>query len=189
MDSNLSKFLKLAFWTLFVATIFIAALMRMAAHRRVIDFNIMDFEWPEDKTYLHNLIVEWSADPEKRNLLLDQLGMDYIFMSVLFPAILILCLLSELRLTATVSNRNNNYKVIRNLLLIAGWLQILAWTFDFCENTRLENWLVRGSVDRILLFKEMVFMKFTIGIVGFLLGSGTYLYTLLIPKKAIYLIK
>ena len=68
------------------------------------------------------------------------------------------------------------------LLLIAGWSQILAWIFDFCENTRLETWLMTGSVDQIFLFKEMVFIKFSIGIIGFLIGSGAHLYACMLSK-------
>lgn len=173
------------FWTLLVATIFTAGLMRRVAHRSTVDFNIMDFEWPEDKTHLNGLIVEWSVDPLKRNLLLDQLGMDYLFMSVLFPAILILCLLARSRLTTLISKYERSYVAIKVLLLVAGWSQLLAWTFDFCENSRLENWLVKGSVDDIFLFKEMVFLKFCIGILGFLFGGGFYFYTWLMRKKTI----
>ena len=76
--------MKTLFVILFTATLLTAGLMRWDAHRRAIEFNIMDFEWPRDRSNLDALIVEWSDNSSKRTLLLDQLGMDYIFMSLLF---------------------------------------------------------------------------------------------------------
>ncbi|MBK8503136.1 MAG: hypothetical protein IPL46_13515 [Saprospiraceae bacterium] len=174
--------MKPLFWTLLLATIFTAGFMRSDAHRRAIEFNIMDFEWPESETQLDSLIVEWRVDPAKRSLLSNQLRIDYIFMSVLFPAILIFCLWARKRLATVSVILKRQFRTIRLMLLIAACSQVLAWLFDFCENARLETWLMAGSVDQIILFKEMVFSKFSIGIIGFLIGAGAHLYAWLLSK-------
>jgi hypothetical protein len=50
------------------------------------------------------------------------------------------------------------------------------------ENARLEAWLKAGLIERIFLFKEMVFIKFSIGIIGFLIGTRVHLYAWLLSK-------
>ena len=160
--------------------------MRWDAQRNFHDFNIMDFECPKDKAQLNALILEWSNNHKKRTFLQDQLGVDYIFMSVLFPMILTLCLWARLRLTdirTFPDDGRKGIKILKFSLLTVGLSQLLAWGFDFCENARLENWLTQGFVHQIFLFKEMVFIKFFIGIAGALLGMGVHLYIYLVSRK------
>ena len=159
-----------------------AVLMRYDSRRsQVKDFNIMRFEYPADREELDSLIGDWNRDPQKEALLTNQLQLDYAFMSFLFPAILVLCVWAGRQLHARFNR--NKYKNIRRLLLFLGWAQILAWSFDFCENTRLLHWLQQGKLTSIFLFKEMVLLKFVIGILGFLVATGVLVFLFFSKSK------
>jgi hypothetical protein len=54
-----------------------------------LQFDVMAFELTGSRENFDRLILEWSA-PEKEKFVLDQLRLDYFFMSTLFPAILML---------------------------------------------------------------------------------------------------
>ena len=50
------------------------------------EFNIFDFELPHGKENLQNKINQWNSS-EQKAFLNEQLSLDYIFMSTLFPAV------------------------------------------------------------------------------------------------------
>jgi len=167
--------MKLLFWILFTGALIMAGFMRYEVKRLDIKhFNTMDFEYPADREELNELVRVWSLDPPKEKLLTDQLGMDYIFMSFLYPAILVLCFWARRQFNARMNLKK--YKKISWLLMFFGGAQLVAWGFDFCENARLETWLSQGGVESIFLFKEMVLLKFVIGIMGFLLAAGVFIF-------------
>jgi len=140
-----------------------------------VKFDVMKFELPGSRENLDRLILEWSA-PEKKNFVLDQLRLDYFFMSTLFPAILMLCLLVRRKLqeTAIKSTNSSKYSMPGTLLLVLAFLQLFAWLFDISENIRLTIWIKQGYAGEMILFETLVKLKFLFAILGVLIPLGIY---------------
>lgn len=133
-------------------------------------FDILKFELPSDKQALDNLIQFWAdvSYPVRKNFVLKQLHIDYIFMSVLFPFVLVWCFRVRSRLQSLAKGKWD--KVLIWALFIVGLLQLVAWTFDFYENCQLEQWIHAGKASDITLFKSLVIAKFVIFITGLILA-------------------
>lgn len=171
-------------------TLATGAYMKLHEHRFDVDgsFNIMKFEFPENRDSLADRIQIWSVEP-KKTWIKTQLGVDYIFMSVLFPGLLALLFVIRSGYKNLALNyakdeifiNNPDYQAyvrrlpsIVRILKWAALFQIIAWLFDFCENVRLEKWIDQGTVGNMFLFKSMVVVKFLIGIIGVLLALFFY---------------
>ena len=126
-------------------------------------FNIFDFELPHGKENLQNKINQWNSS-EQKAFLNEQLSLDYIFMSTLFPAILCLGFYVNDKIKDILTN-----KTIKSAIKTIALLQLLAWLFDYCENIRLEKWIKSSQVGNDFLFEPMVYTKFGIAIVGIVL--------------------
>lgn len=140
-------------------------------------FKIMKFELPDNVDSLNKRIDFWTDPlyPERKIFIINQLHIDYIFMSVIFPFVLVLCFIMRKKLiTAT---QGNSKSILANLLLTFGFLQLLAWGFDFYENGQLEKWIMEGKAGEILLFRILVMSKFFIIITGALLAIYTFFTT------------
>jgi hypothetical protein len=138
-------------------------------------FDVMKFELPGSKENLDKLILEWSSQ-ENKEFVLDQLRLDYFFMSTLFPAILMGCLLVRRRLQESFFKYRNipTYQVLNSLLLGLAFLQLFAWLFDISENIRLIIWIKQGYAGDMLLFETLVKLKFLFAILGVLLSLGIF---------------
>jgi hypothetical protein len=138
-------------------------------------FDVMKFELPGSKENLDRLILEWSS-PESKEFVLDQLRLDYLFMSTLFPAILMGCLVVRKKVQEIAINSKNisKYKVLSSLLLGLAFLQLFAWLFDISENIRLTIWIKQGYAGDMLLFETLVKLKFLFAILGVLIPLGIY---------------
>lgn len=140
-----------------------------------VKFDVMKFELPGSKENLDRLILKWSA-PEKKQFVLNQLNLDYFFMSTLFPAIIMLCLLVRRKLqeTAITSKNSTKFRLLAPLLLGLAFLQLFAWLFDISENIRLTNWINQGYAGDMLLFETFVKLKFLFAVLGVMLSLGIY---------------
>ncbi|SMD42235.1 hypothetical protein SAMN00777080_0775 [Aquiflexum balticum DSM 16537] len=140
-------------------------------------FDVMKFELPGSKENLDKLILDWSS-PESKEFVLNQLRLDYFFMSTLFPAILMGCLLVRRRLQEKAVNSNNTskYGVLSSLLLGMAFMQLFAWLFDISENIRLTIWIKQGYAGDMSLFETLVKLKFLFAILGVLLSLGLFVW-------------
>ncbi|WP_373522763.1 hypothetical protein [Aquiflexum sp.] len=165
--------MKITFIILFVLALAAFGFMRYHQYQfeksSQLKFNVMDFELPGSKENLNKLILEWSS-PESKEFVLDQLRIDYLFMSTLFPTILMLCLLVRRRLQESFfkSKTIPKYQILNYLLLGLAFLQLFAWIFDIMENIRLSTWIKLGEVGNMFLFETLVKLKFLFAILGFL---------------------
>jgi hypothetical protein len=134
-------------------------------------FNVMEFELPGSAERLNELITAW-AEPEKKEFVLQQLKLDYFFMSTLFPTIFILCMWArqKFQVLAGQNKSPNTFSFLKNLLLFLAMLQVFALLFDISENLRLTQWIQQGFAGYILLFETLVKLKFLFAISGFLIG-------------------
>jgi len=126
-------------------------------------FYIFKFELPSGKIKLQQTIEEWNTTKQKE-FILKQLGYDYIFMSLLFPSILVLGFF----VIEIIQDKTKNATVL-NILKWVALFQLIAWLFDFCENIRLEKWIIQNAVGNMFLFEPMVYVKFYIAIIGLIL--------------------
>lgn len=171
--------MKITFIILFVLALAAFGFMRYHQYQfeksSQLKFDVMKFELPGSKENLDILILEWSS-PENKDFVLDQLRIDYLFMSTLFPAILMLCLLVRRKLQEAfhVTNAPSKYETLSTLLLGLAFLQLFAWLFDISENIRLTTWIKQGYAGDMLLFETLVKLKFLFAILGVLLSLGTY---------------
>ncbi|MBK9151100.1 MAG: hypothetical protein IPM26_08895 [Saprospiraceae bacterium] len=138
-------------------------------------FNIMKFELPCSKEALDSLIKFWTSDIERKEFVIQQLHIDYVFMSVIFPFVMVWCLRMRSRYISV--NQGESKNILAKILLIFGLLQLLAWAFDFFENRQLEEWIIAGKAGEIALFKALVISKFIIILVGVFLSIITYIKT------------
>lgn len=171
--------MKITFILLFLAALTAFGVIRHHQYQfeksSQLKFDVMKFELPGSKENLNKLILEWSS-PENKAFVLDQLRLDYFFMSTLFPAILMGCLLVRRRLQEKAINSNNisKYRVLSSLLLILAFMQLFAWLFDISENFRLTIWIKQGYAGEMFLFETLVKLKFMFAILGVLLSLGIY---------------
>jgi hypothetical protein len=140
-------------------------------------FNVMEFELPGSTERLNELIATW-GEPTKKAFVLQQLRLDYFFMSTLFPTIFVLCLWARKKFqTLALKNQSPaKYQFPRNLLLVLAILQVFALGFDISENIRLTQWLQQGYAGNMLLFETLVKLKFLFAVVGFLGGFVMIIY-------------
>jgi hypothetical protein len=141
-------------------------------------FDVMAFELPGTEGNLNALIQAWS-EPEKKNFVLQQLRIDYFFMTTLFPAILVLCLWALLGLIRLEKRQGapNRFDYLKRLLLLLAVLQVVAWAFDLSENIRLSAWINQGFAGNMLLFETLVRLKFIFAIAGILISLLTLIFT------------
>jgi hypothetical protein len=171
--------MKITFILLFLAALSAFGIMRYHQFQfeksSQLKFDVMKFELPGSKENLNRLILDWSL-PESKEFVLEQLKLDYFFMSTLFPAILMGCLLVRRRLQEKAVNSNNisKYGVLSYLLLGLAFMQLFAWLFDISENIRLTIWIKQGYAGNMLLFETLVKLKFLFAILGVLLSLGIF---------------
>jgi hypothetical protein len=148
-------------------------------------FKIMKFELPDNVDSLNKSIDFWTDPlyPEREKFIINQLHIDYIFMSVIFPFVMVLCFRMRSRFISLTQGESNS--LLAKLLLIFGFLQLLAWAFDFFENQQLEQWINAGEAGEITFFKALVISKFFIIIVGALLSVYTFVKTRNLATKNI----
>ncbi|MCL6259000.1 hypothetical protein M3O96_07880 [Aquiflexum sp. TKW24L] len=134
-------------------------------------FNVMEFELPGSAERLKGLIASW-GEPAQKAFVLQQLKLDYLFMSTLFPTIFILCLWARKNFQVLELKHHypNKFQFHKNLLLFLAAFQFLALIFDISENIRLTQWIQQGFVGDMLFFETMVKLKFFFAIVGLLGG-------------------
>lgn len=149
-------------------------------------FGIMDLELPGGKENLQALISSMPL-PTKATVL-NNLGVDYIFMACTYFGIAILCMMAQKR----IKEMNTYQDLPEGEQKAAGWrklmgllvlLQMLAWCFDVCENARLIKWIELGQVGNMLLFEPMVYLKFNFAFAGFFTAAGLLLLTANRHKK------
>ncbi len=147
-------------------------------------FNVMDFELPGSEERLNELIAEWS-EPEKKEFVLQQLKLDYFFMSSLFPAIFILCLgaRQKLEILELRNHAPDSFLIPENMLFVLGILQVFALIFDISENLRLTNWIQQGFVGNLVPFETLVKLKFVFAIAGFLFSLFFFVYAMVGFRK------
>jgi hypothetical protein len=174
--------LKYTFFIFLILTIIAFGMMRYHQFRfesnTGLKFNVMDFELPESPERLNVLIVTW-GEPAQKTFVLQQLKLDYFFMSTLFPSIFILCMWARKKFqTLALKNRSpDKYQSAENLLLVLAILQAFALGFDIGENVRLTQWIQQGYAGIMLLFETLVKLKFFFSIVGLLGGLVMILIT------------
>ena len=147
-------------------------------------FNVMDFELPGSEERLNELIAEWS-EPEKKEFVLQQLKLDYFFMSSLFPAIFILCLWArqKFQILELKNQSPNKFRFTKNMLIFLAALQVFALIFDVSENIRLTNWIQQGFAGNMVLFETLVKLKFVFAIAGFLFSLFFFAFAAVAYRK------
>lgn len=159
--------MKNLFFILFISAVITNLIMKIdeisferSTHSK---FDIFKFELPGGKANLQQTIEKWNTT-EQKEFILKQLGYDYIFMSLFFPSILVLGFF----VIEIIQDKTKNTSVL-NILKWVALFQLIAWLFDFCENIRLEKWIIQNAVGNMFLFEPMVYAKFSIAIIGLIL--------------------
>lgn len=167
--------LKNSFFTLLLMTTIAFGMMRYHQFRfeaaTGLKFNVMEFELPGSADKLDELIADWS-EPEQKAFVLEQLQLDYFFMSTLFPTIFILCLWArkKYQILGRKVRSPDRFGPATSLLIVLAGLQVLALAFDISENIRLTIWIQQGFVGNMLLFETLVRLKFLFAVAGILGG-------------------
>jgi hypothetical protein len=129
-------------------------------------FSILGLELSYSKAKIETLFQQ--MDDRVRTILRYHLYFDFAFMAGVYPGILAGCMLVR---------KNHGWKVMRQLLLVAGLAQFAAWVADIAENYFLLSWSHRGvASDEFTLYHFIVGAKWLIalgGIVMALAGIGT----------------
>lgn len=149
-------------------------------------FSIMDLELPGTKARLDQLIQAMS--PDAKAAVHQHLSVDYIFMACVYFGIAIFCLMGKKRI-----REMNQYKGLsgkeregiywKKVLTWLGFLQLIPWAFDICENARLAKWIDQGYAGNMIFFEPMVYLKFGIALAAFFTAGGLLLLTAKRHKK------
>jgi len=154
-------------------------------------FSIMHLEFPADNIAVDKLLAEFA--PGTKQVVLKQLNADYIFMAGCYSAIMVLCLIAIRHVTRINTLQKELKKKAtgagcKKLLLALALLQLLAWGLDVWENAEVESWLISGAAENeIALLRIRTFVKFGIGISGFLNAMFVLLLSANLPKQFIKL--
>ncbi|MGB3006358.1 MAG: hypothetical protein WBC06_07625, partial [Chitinophagaceae bacterium] len=103
-----------------------------------------------------------SLDEKVKTILGYHLYFDFIFMAGIFPGIASLCM---------IARKKHSGRMLRNLLLVLAFTQIIAWIFDIFENIYLLNWLKNPVIgNEFGLYHLLVTLKWIIALSGFLMA-------------------
>jgi hypothetical protein len=132
-------------WVFIFFALTLSAFIAMRVHQFQFEsesglrFDVMEFELPGSVDNLNLLLKEWST-PQKKQFVLQQLFLDYFFMTSLFPFIALLNLWNRKRtrkIEIHQNKRNRYYSLLKVTFLSIAILQCLALFFDLSENIRL----------------------------------------------------
>jgi hypothetical protein len=127
------------------------------AHSR---FTITDLELSKNKIVLQQKIGKMDAFVKQKVAL--HLKIDYVFMISCYIGVALICFIA--------SSKTDNV-TLKSVLMILGYLQIIAWAFDIIENLLLTKWLDNQDFSvNFGLFKTMVRAKFLLAVTGLAMG-------------------
>jgi len=136
--------------------------------------NILNLEFPPNLNDLNTLLK--SLPDHSKELILQKLDLDYVFLTAWFFLVITLCLWAYQKQSELLKNLEGEQRISRCILwkkylLIFAFLQFLAIGFDVYENLKIEQWIQHGEVNNnLLLFRIFVFCKFIITGAGLFLG-------------------
>ena len=136
-------------------------------------FSILGLEisYPKEKV----VEIVTGIDEKTRTVLRYHLSFDFVFMAGVFPLIASLNMMARQKQTG---------RLIRILLLIAAFAQLLAWVLDIIENSFMLKWLHGQPVGTEFgLFHFVVATKWLLAISGLLMGM---FFLLKKSKKTIF---
>ncbi len=123
-------------------------------------FTITDLELSENKAVLQQKISKMDTFVKQKVAL--HLKVDYVFMISCYLGVALICLIA--------SSKTDN-ATLKSVLMVLGYLQIVAWAFDIIENIFLSKWLYDQDFSiNFGLFKTMVRAKFLLAVTGLAVG-------------------
>lgn len=104
-------------------------------------------------------------DPHVKSILGYHLSFDFIFMAGCYPGIACLCMMASEKIKT---------RIIKRILIILAFMQIIAWGFDIIENYYLLQWLKNPLIGKEFTFYHaVVYSKWTIALTGALIALST----------------
>ena len=84
---------------------------------------------------------------------------DFAFMAGIYPGITSLCMMARENLVSPL---------VRQILLVLAWFQLLAWGFDIIENYYLLSWIQKPQIgNEFGLYHFIVGAKWIVALAGF----------------------
>jgi hypothetical protein len=103
-----------------------------------------------------------SLDSRVQTILRYHLFFDFVFMAGVYPGITSLCMLARGKLVSPL---------LKRLLFVVAWFQLLAWGFDIIENYYLLSWIQKPEIGgEFRWYHFVVGAKWTIALTGVLLS-------------------
>ena len=91
---------------------------------------------------------------------------DFVFMAGIYPGIASLCMMAR---------EKTNQSTFQTVLFALAILQPVAWIFDIVENSYLLKWMGKPEIgDEFTIYHNLVAVKWTIALVGFLFSIITF---------------
>ena len=129
-------------------------------------FSIMDLELKLNKEGL--IKIFGGMDNKARTVVDYHLHFDFFFMAGVFPCIAAICMLIRERIEK---------KIVRSILFIIAFLQLVAWSFDIYENLHLIKWMEDpSSIDKIEFYHILVRLKFILSLGGLAISALSFLF-------------
>ena len=123
-------------------------------------FTITDLEFSKSKGVLQQKISKMDIFVKQKVAL--HLKVDYVFMISCYIGVAFICF---------IASSKTDSASLKSVLMILGYLQLVAWAFDIIENLLLSKWLYNQDFSiNFGLFKTMVRAKFLLAITGLAAG-------------------
>lgn len=123
-------------------------------------FTIMGLELFYAKEKVINILS--NLDTRVRTILRYHFWFDFAFMAGVYPGITSLCMMAREKVISAL---------LKRILYIAAWLQLLAWAGDIIENYYLLSWVQKPVIGNEFIFYHFIVgAKWIIAITGVLLS-------------------
>ena len=134
-------------------------------------FTIMGLELFYAKEKLISILS--NLDTRVRTILQYHLWFDFAFMAGVYPVITSLCMMTREKVISAL---------LKRILYIVAWLQLLAWAGDIIENYYLLSWVQNPVIGN----EEFIFYDFIVGAKWIIALTGVLLsIPLLLRRKKI----
>lgn len=102
-----------------------------------------------------------------QTILRYHLFFDFAFMAGVYPGITSLCMMAR---------EKSASPLLRKIIFVLAWLQLLAWGFDIIENYYLLSWIEKPEIGNEMGFYHFVVgTKWVIALTGILLAAPVFL--------------
>ena len=117
----------------------------------------LELFYPKEKV----ISVLSNLDTRVRTILQYHLWFDFAFMAGVYPGITSLCMMAREKVMSSL---------LKGILYVVAWLQLLAWAGDIIENYYLLSWIQKPEIGNEFIFYHFVVgAKWVIALAGVLL--------------------